>query len=97
VLLSATFHCQQYKAYLCLHTKCLIYLSYNKKIDSRLQIFMKVSNFKFHETPPSRRLFGTSEQTGRETDGRTDGRTDTMKLTVAFREYANLPVNDLVL
>jgi len=31
VLFSSTFLCQQYKAYLCLHTKCLIYLSYIKK------------------------------------------------------------------
>ena len=30
------------------------------------------------------------------TDRKTDGRKDTLQLTAAFREYANLPIEDLV-
>ena len=51
------------------------------------KIFEKSSNIKFHENPSSgRRVVACGR-----TDGHRDRQTDVMKLTVAFRNFANMP------
>jgi hypothetical protein len=57
------------------------------KIEFSRQIFEKCSNTKFHENPSS----GSIVVPCRRTEGRTDRQTDMAKLTVAFRNFANVP------
>ena len=51
------------------------------KLEDSRQIFEKYSNFKFHENPSSENRVASY------------GRTDMTKLLVAFRDFANAPVN----
>ena len=53
------------------------------KLECFQQIFEKYSNKKFHENPSSGSRVVPY--------GQTDGRIDMMKLTVAFRNFANAP------
>jgi hypothetical protein len=50
-----------------------------------LQIFEKYSHIQFHENPPSEFRVVACR--------RTDRRTDMTKLIVAFRSFANAPIN----
>jgi hypothetical protein len=53
------------------------------KLEFSPQIFEKYSNIKFHENPSS----GSQVVPGRETGGQRD----MMKITVGFRNFANVP------
>jgi hypothetical protein len=70
-----------------LHVKCRYSGQILMTLEFFRQIFEQYSNIKFHENP-----FGGSRVV---LCGRTDGQTetDTMKLIVAFRNFANAPKN----
>jgi len=53
-----------------------------RKLEFSQQIFKKFSNIKFHEDPSSESVVPC---------GQMGGQTDVMKLTVAFRNFANTP------
>jgi hypothetical protein len=69
--------------YIDLHASCPLLLSYFNETQFSRQIFEQSTNIKFQEIPYSGSRFCPRRQT--------EGYTGMMKLTVAFRNFANPP------